>query len=42
MMGPEGPEGVCGEFGGGGAIYFFSGPKVPPSFSLASSLSHFG
>ena len=23
-------RGVCGEFGGGGAKYFFSGPKFPP------------
>ena len=32
-MGGEarGREGVCGEFGeGGGAKYFFSGPKFPP------------
>ena len=31
--GSSGREGVCGEFGGG-AKYFFSGPKFPPSFSL--------
>ena len=32
--GPRGREGVCGELGnlgGGGAKYFFSGPKRPPS-----------
>ena len=30
--GARGREGVCGEFGGGGgAKYFFSGPKCPPS-----------
>ena len=31
--GPRGREGVCGELGnffGGGAKYFFSGPKRPP------------
>ena len=29
---PRGREGVCREFGGGGgAKYFFSGPKFPPS-----------
>ena len=32
--GPRGREGVCSElgnlFGGGGAKYFFSGPKCPP------------
>ena len=27
--GGEGPEGVCGDLGGGGK-YFFSGPKFPP------------
>ena len=27
----RGWEGVCGEFGGGGAKYFFSGPKFLPS-----------
>ena len=26
----SGREGVCGDFGGGGAKYFFSGPKFPP------------
>ena len=38
--GAEGPEGVCGElgnFGGGGAKYFFSGPKCPPSLELSLS-----
>ena len=31
--GPRGREGVCGKLGngGGGAKYFFSGPKCPPS-----------
>ena len=29
--GAGGREGVCGDFGGGGAKYFFSGPKCPPS-----------
>ena len=30
--GGRGWEGVCREFrGGGGAKYFFSGPKFPPS-----------
>ena len=28
-----GGAGVCGEFGGGGLI-FFSGPKFPPSFII--------
>ena len=30
--GPRGRESVCGELGnlGGGAKYFFSGPKCPP------------
>ena len=34
---PRGREGVCGKLGilgGGGAKYFFSGPKCPPSKSL--------
>ena len=30
--GPRGQEGVCREFGEGGAKYFFSGPKFPPSY----------
>ena len=29
--GRGGREGVCGEFGGGGAKFFFSGPKCPPT-----------
>ena len=32
--GLRGQEGVCGElrtFGGGGGLYFFSGPKCPPN-----------
>ena len=29
--GPRGREGVCGELVGGGAKYFFFGPKCPPS-----------
>ena len=28
----RGREGVCGQFGGGGGRYFFSGPKFPPRF----------
>ena len=31
--GPRGWEGVCGELEGGGAKYFFPGPKFPPSLS---------
>ena len=33
--GPSGREGVCRELGigGGGAKYFFSGPKCPPSLN---------
>ena len=33
-VGATGREGVCREFGGGGAKYFFSGPKFPPSFLI--------
>ena len=32
----KGREGVCGEFFGGGAKYFFSGPKFPPSCSCGN------
>ena len=32
--GERGREGVCWELGGGGAKYFFSGPKCPPSSLL--------
>ena len=36
--GPKGREGVCGELGGGGgAKYFFSGPKCPPSLKTRDS-----
>ena len=39
--GPRGQEGGCGRelgiFGGGGAKYFFSGPKCPPSNSVIVS-----
>ena len=38
--GPRGREGVCGELGnflgGGGAKYFFSGPKCPPGQSTVA------
>ena len=42
--GPRGWEVVCGELGnfrrgGGGAKYFFSGPKCPPSNNRAFFLS---
>ena len=36
--GPRGREGVCGElgiWGGGGAKYFFFGPKCPPRKSCS-------
>ena len=35
--GPKGREGVCSELGnfGGGAKYFFSGPKCPPRYHLS-------
>ena len=38
----EGPEGVCGKSGkfGGGAKYFFSGPKRPPRKEKAKHLSY--
>ena len=40
MAGLRGLETVCGEFEGGGAKYFLSGPKVPPRIPLGTKLLH--